>query len=102
MYENPQRRGEEAWFFEHFDEFVTRHQAALSAIAERTGLDYVGIDCSETPDGSLLVFEIDHAMVVHAMDSETLFPHKQVHMQKVRDAFRSMLLQRVAQAHVKI
>lgn len=102
MYENPQRRGEEAWFFEHFDEFVTRHQAALSAIAERTGLDYVGIDCSETPDGSLLVFEIDHAMVVHAMDSETLFPHKQVHMQKVRDAFRSMLLQRVAQAHIKI
>ena len=96
MYESQQRRDEEAQFFEHFGAFARRHEAAFAAIAERTGLDYVGIDCSETQDGRLLVFEIDHAMVVHAMDSEELFPHKQVHMQKVREAFRRMLLLRVA------
>ena len=37
------------------------------------------------------MFEIDHAMVVHAMDSEQLFPHKQTHMLKVKTAFRELL-----------
>lgn len=95
MYENQARRDEEAKFFNSFDDFSVRHQAALAGIADRTGLDYVGIDCSETQDGRLLVFEIDHAMVVHAMDSEALFPHKQVHMRKVREAFRNMLMRLV-------
>jgi len=40
------------------------------------------------------VFEIDHSMVVHAMDTEDLFPYKQVHMQKVQTAFRDFLLRR--------
>jgi len=51
----------------------------------------VCIDCAQTPDGQLLVFEIDHAMVVHAMDLETQFPYKQVHMLKVKNAFRDYL-----------
>jgi len=96
MYEDAQKRAEEAFFLEHFEDFVQRHRNALTAIAERTGLDYLGIDCAETADGKLLVFEIDHAMVVHAMDLEDLFPHKQHHMQKVKTAFRQMLLNRVS------
>jgi hypothetical protein len=77
---------------EHFGDFVRRHRQALEAIYERTRLDYVCIDCAETRDGQLLVFEIDHAMVVHAMDPEELFPYKQVQMRKVKDAFRKFLL----------
>lgn len=91
MYEDASKRAEEAHFMAHFDEFAQRHRAALAAICERTGLDYLCIDCAETPDGQLLIFEIDHVMVVHAMDPEHLFPYKKPHMQKVRDAFRDFL-----------
>jgi glutathione synthase/RimK-type ligase-like ATP-grasp enzyme len=92
MYEEAHKRAEEADFMACFDDFAKRHQAALDAIASRTGLDYLCIDCAQTSDGQLLVFEVDHCMVVHAMDSEDLFPYKQTHMQKVKAAFRDYLL----------
>lgn len=91
MYEDPWKRSEEIRFMEEFDSFVQRHQAALAAISQSTGLDYLCLDCAETQDGRLLIFEFDHVMVVHAMDSETLFPYKQHHMQKVKDAFRDFI-----------
>ena len=76
---------------QHFDDFALRHRAALEAIHRRTGLDYLCIDCAESRDGQLFIFEIDHTMVVHAMDPEQLFPYKQVHMLKVKNAFRNFL-----------
>ena len=91
MYEDAQKREEEKAFMEHFDDFALRHRAALDAIYQRTRLDYVCIDCAETQDGQLLIFEVDHTMVVHAMDPEHLFPYKQFHMQKVKNAFRDYL-----------
>ncbi len=98
MYKEAARRDEEAAFMANFDSFVWRHDAALTAIFNRTGLDYLGIDCAETRDGKLLVFEIDHAMVVHAMDPEEMFPYKQERMHRIRDAFRDMLVCRAADA----
>ncbi len=92
MYEEAWKREQELAFMTHFDAFVKRHKTALDAIASRTGLDYVCVDCAETPDGMLLVFEVDHAMVVHAMDLEDQFPYKQLHMQKVKDGFVTYLL----------
>lgn len=92
MYEDAAKRAQEARFFNEFTTFSRRHQAALSAISQRTGLEYLGIDCTETADGELLIFEIDPAMVVHAMDDEILFPNKQVHMHKVSTAMRDMLI----------
>ena len=91
MYEDAAKRAEEARFMENFDEFAARHREALAAIRERNGLDYLCIDCAETDDGQLLIFEADHCMVVHAMDPEDLFPYKQVHMLKVKNAFRDYL-----------
>ena len=76
---------------QHFDAFAQRHAAALRAIYQRSQMEYVCLDCAETPDGQLFIFEIDHAMVVHALDPVDLFPYKQVHMQKVLDAFRKLL-----------
>jgi glutathione synthase/RimK-type ligase-like ATP-grasp enzyme len=96
MYEDPQRRAEEARFLDDFPAFAARHATALKAIAERTGLDYLGIDCAETREGELLVFEIDPAMVIHAMDLEEVFPNKQIHMLKVKNALRDLLLRRSA------
>jgi glutathione synthase/RimK-type ligase-like ATP-grasp enzyme len=91
MYEDSHKRDEEKSFMEHFDDFARRHHVALDAICQRTRLDYVCIDCAETQDGQLLIFEVDHTMVVHAMDPENLFPYKQVHMEKVKTAFLDFL-----------
>jgi glutathione synthase/RimK-type ligase-like ATP-grasp enzyme len=95
MKESAQKRAEEARFMAEFEsDFARRHGEALSVIAERVGLDYFGIDCAETPDGELLLFEADIAMIVHAMDSPALFPYKPPQMRKVFDAFRAMLCRR--------
>ena len=91
MYEEAAKREEEAQFMANFADFSQRHAAALQAIHQQMGLDYVCIDCAETLDGELLIFEIDHVMVVHAMDPEDLFPYKQIHMQKIKTAFESYL-----------
>lgn len=92
MEHSADKRAEEAQFLlDAEDGFTARHGDALRAIAQRAGMDYLGVDCAETPRGELLVFEIDHAMVVHAMDSVELFPYKQAPMQRIFDAFRAML-----------
>ncbi|MGC8697161.1 MAG: ATP-grasp domain-containing protein [Halothiobacillus sp.] len=96
MYEDPQKRAEEAQFMAQFAAFKQRHQAALAAISTRMGLDYVCFDGAETRDGKLLIFEIDHVMVVHAMDSTMLFPYKAEPIKQIQTAFRQMLINRVA------
>jgi hypothetical protein len=54
------------------------------------------MDCAQTLDGKLLVFEVDTAMVVHALDSVELFPYKKATMQKLFGAFRQMLFDSLA------
>jgi hypothetical protein len=95
MYEDQDKRREEARFMDGFAGFVHRHKATLSAISERMKLEYLVMDCAETPGGDLLLFEIDHVGVVHAMDVETLFPYKNAHIQKAQAAFRQMLRRRM-------
>ncbi len=92
MRESAAKRAEEARFMAEFDgDFARRHASAIAALAERVGLEYFGIDCGETPDGKLLIFEADVAMIVHSMDPPDLFPYKRPQMLKVFDAFRTML-----------
>ncbi|HZL39201.1 MAG TPA: hypothetical protein VFC45_02855 [Pseudolabrys sp.] len=86
------KRAEEARFMADFDAgFGARHAEAFREIAERTGLEYLPIDCAETKDGKLLVFEAGTAMIVHAMDPPELFPYKRPQMEKVFKAFHAML-----------
>ena len=93
MAENSGKRAEEARFMIDFDSaFASKHAEAFRAINERVGLDYLGIDCGETADGKLLIFEIDSCMIVHAIDPIDIFPYKQPQMDKVFSAFRQMLL----------
>ena len=70
-----------------------KHATAFKTIYERTGLDYIGIDCSETPNGELLIFEIDSCMIVHAIDSVDLFPYKPAYMAKLFAAFQQLLVE---------
>jgi hypothetical protein len=89
------KRAEEETFMRTFDSgFAARHRAALSALAGRVGLDYFTIDCAETKQGSLLIFEADNTAIVHDMDPPDIFPYKMPQMQKVFAAFAAMLHRR--------
>lgn len=93
MTESEERRAEEARFMAGFErDFACRHKAAMRAVSERLELDYFGIDCGETSDGRLLIFEADSALVVHALDPVDRFAYKQLPMRKLFCAFRQMLL----------
>jgi hypothetical protein len=97
MTESEEKRAEEACAMAEFDEgFARRHAAAFDALHERLGFDYYSIDCAETRDGRLLVFEADAAAIIHMMDPPDLFPYKQSHMRRVFAAFEAMLLRRRA------
>jgi hypothetical protein len=92
MTENADNRAFEARFMTVFDQdFAVKHRAAFASLAERIGLDYFAIDCAETKDGKLLLFEADVAMIVHDMDPPDLFPYKKPQMQKVFSAFQRLL-----------
>jgi len=100
LYDEFWKREQELAFMTHFQEFTHRHCAALTTIADRIGLDYVCLDCAQTQSGELLVFDVDHAMVVHAMDPQAQFPYKQIYMSKVKDAFCDLLYARAVGVHV--
>jgi len=92
MTDRPERRAEEAAWMADFDaDFAQRHTAAFEALHRRIGLDYFGIDCAELPDGRLLVFEVDVAMIVHDLDPVDVFPYKKPAMQRLFAAFQAML-----------
>jgi len=92
MLQSQRNRKSEAEFMCRFDlDFAVKHRAALQEMDHRIGLDYYSIDCAETPDEKLLVFELDSGAVVHSMDSVELFPYKVPQMQLVFEAFHQML-----------
>jgi hypothetical protein len=91
------KRLEEETFMRTFDiGFGRRHQSALSDVAKRVNVDYFIIDCAETRDGSLLIFEADNTAVVHNMDPPSVFLYKPPQMRKIFEAFAAMLERRVA------
>jgi hypothetical protein len=95
MIDNGQNRAEEAKFMRDFDDdFGSRHRSALRETARRSGLDYLVMDCGETRDGKLLIFEVGNAMIVHAMDPEHVFPYKSGQMKKLFGAFQTMVRSR--------
>ncbi|HVY33993.1 MAG TPA: hypothetical protein VG960_06185 [Caulobacteraceae bacterium] len=92
MAESPAKRQEEAQAMAGFDQgFAARHAIALDEISRRLGLDYYGLDCAETRDGQLLVFEADVGMIVHALDPVEVYPYKRPQMHALFAAFEAML-----------
>ncbi len=88
MEANAANRADEAQMMATFDEgFAARHAEAFAGLNEAFQLDYFGIDCAETADGRLLLFEADVAMIVHDMDPPELYPYKGPAMAKLFKAF---------------
>jgi hypothetical protein len=99
MAEDAAKRAIEARWMSEFDtDFAVRHKRAFQEMHARFGLDYFGYDCAELPDGRLLIFEVDIAMVVHDMDSDDIYPYKKPAMRKLFDAFLELLGARAAEA----
>lgn len=96
MAQSEAKRAEEASAMQSFDtDFAERHAEAFRAIHDRLDLNYLVVDCAESPDGALLLFEADTAMVIHTMDPPDLFPYKAGQMRKVFEAFHAMVERRV-------
>ena len=97
MIECTVKRADEAYAMAEFESgFAERHHDAFATLQERLGFDYVLIDCAEAPDGSLLLFEVEMAAIIHLLDPVDLFAYKQPQMLRVFAAFDA-LLQRSAQ-----
>ena len=96
------RAVEQAWMEDFDHDFAVRHKESFAALCRHIDLDYFGIDCAELPDGRLLVFELDVAMVVHNMDDPVIYPYKQVAMRKLFDGFVDAVRQRAATATAKV
>ena len=95
---SPSKQLEEATFMQTFEiGFGRRHRTTLALIAERIGLDYFIIDCAETRDGALLVFEADNTAVVHNMDSPQIFSYKPPQMTKIFAAVVTMMERRAVE-----
>lgn len=92
MAESPANRAEEAEMMRTFDDGFARRQArACEALMDAFQLEYFGIDCAETADGRLLLFEADVAMIVHAMDPADIYDYKKPAMAKLFAAFTRAL-----------
>lgn len=65
----------------------TRAMVAIAAIGQRLDLDYGGIDFSLLPDGRVLVFEANATMLVHRQRGDGPLTHKNIHVQRIVDAF---------------
>ncbi len=103
MTDSVSKRAEEAVAMANFDTgFAVRHANAFNALHERLGFDYYSIDCAETRDGRLLLFEADTAAIVHAMDPPDVFPYKQPGMQRIFSAFGALLQERADITHPPI
>ena len=97
MAENEDRRADEARAMAAFDTgFAARHAEAFAGLSRWMALDYYQMDCAETPDGRLLVFEVDVAAIIHLMDPPDLFPYKPAQMRRVFAAFGAMLRARAS------
>ncbi|MDQ2804133.1 MAG: hypothetical protein M3Y41_16195 [Pseudomonadota bacterium] len=97
MVESAERRAEEARAMAEFDAgFAARHRGAFARMTEWMGLDYYQVDCAETPDGRLLVFEADVAAIIHAMDPPDLFPYKPPQMRRIFAEFERMVARRAS------
>ena len=73
-----------------------RAMAALEEIGRRLDLDYAGIDFSLLPNGDLLVFEANPAMLVHRVRVNGPLAHKNRQVQDIAEAFETMLRARQA------
>jgi len=97
MTEHAWMRDEERAFFADLDGvFCGALREGLRETADLLALDYAGIDCAIAPDGTLLVFEADNALLVHVLDDPAVFAYKHEHVPRIFAALDAMVRRRIA------
>jgi hypothetical protein len=92
MFDHAWMRDEEERFVDDISAVFGGIRAeALAEIAAKIDLEYFGIDCSVAPDGRLLLFEADSAMLVHGTDPPELFRYKKRAFENVQRAFNELI-----------
>ncbi len=85
-------RDEEAAFMAELGSvFTDGLQKTLRDLAAAVGLEYFGIDCAIGPDGRLIVFEADTAMLVHTTDPVEIYPYKHEYVPRIYRAIEAMV-----------
>jgi glutathione synthase/RimK-type ligase-like ATP-grasp enzyme len=96
--DTPWMREEETAFLAVPERALAGWRDALPALGAALGLDYVGIDCAQLADGTLLVFEADSAMLVHALDASESGRFKRAAVDRIRAALGALFERRAAGA----
>jgi len=92
MSEHAWMRDEEAAFIADLEAVFDGPRAgALREIRDAVALPYFGIDCAIAPDGRVLLFEADAAMLVHGSDPVDLFPYKPAGFARIKAALTRLL-----------
>jgi glutathione synthase/RimK-type ligase-like ATP-grasp enzyme len=90
-------REEEALFLNDPQRVVPRWKQTMREIADAVGLDYFGIDAGVLPDGRVVIFEADAAMLVHDEDARGVFAYKRPYVARIREALHELIARRTPQ-----
>jgi hypothetical protein len=99
MADKPDHRREEASFLSDMPAALGRKAiAALERIRAVLGLDYAGIDFGLSPDGDLLLFEVNATMVVSPPGPDEHWAYRRTAVSRILDAVLAMIMQKSTQA----
>ncbi len=71
-------RAEEERFLREPRAVFAHWERTFTDVAGALGLDYAGVDCALMPDGNVLVFEADAALLVHCREPAESYKHQYV------------------------
>ncbi len=83
---------EECFMRDAASAFSAPAMAAIQQIAQRLDLDYAGLDCGLMPDGRVIIFETNAAMLTHLNDDPAHYPYKHELVPLLRDAMSTHLI----------
>ncbi len=89
------KQEEEAFLADWPSQFPEGAEDTLASLARRLDLDFGGVDCGLMPNGEIVLFEANAAMLVHLDDDPETFAYKHRYVPRIRDAVSAMILARV-------
>jgi tetratricopeptide (TPR) repeat protein len=89
------KQEEEAFLADWTTQFPPHAAPTLDRLAQRLDLDFGGVDCGLMPNGEIVLFEANAAMLVHLDDDPEAFAYKHRYVPRIRDAVSAMILARV-------
>jgi hypothetical protein len=89
------RAEEEAYLADMHGVIGARAMEALRAIARLVQIDWFGVDFGLTPDGQVVLFEVDVAAIVHLMDDKETYGYKHRYVPKLITAAHDMIKRRL-------